>query len=115
MIEKPQISGTLLYLQSLSHLVKEIIFDFAETPQPSEHCPRKHGYFAHSDPKICDKFYFCVDGKFNMITCPDGLVYSAKTGTCTWPDQAQKKHCSSEGQSINYANNFSVAFTLNYE
>ncbi|CAB3378175.1 Hypothetical predicted protein [Cloeon dipterum] len=67
-----------------------------QTPQPSTHCPRKHGYFAHADPKICDKFYYCVDGMFNAITCPDGLVYSAKTGICTWPDEAQKKHCSSE-------------------
>ncbi|KAJ9599474.1 hypothetical protein L9F63_010044 [Diploptera punctata] len=64
--------------------------------QPSLHCPRKNGYFAHEDPKICDKFYYCVDGKFNMINCPDGLVYNEKTGICTWPDEAKKKHCSSE-------------------
>jgi len=77
-----------------------INFFFTETPQPSTNCPRKHGYFAHSDPKICDKFFYCVDGMFNKIVCPDGLVYSAKTGTCTWPDQAQKLHCSSEGETF---------------
>lgn len=32
-----------------------------------------------------------------MITCPDGLVFNQKTGICTWPDEAQKKGCSSEG------------------
>ncbi|GLV40992.1 obstructor-B [Carabus blaptoides fortunei] len=67
-----------------------------QTPQPTEHCPRKHGYFNHEDQEICDKFYFCVDGKPNMITCPDGLVYNEKTGICTWPDEAKKKGCSSK-------------------
>lgn len=32
-----------------------------------------------------------------MITCPAGLVFSAKTGICTWPDQAGKTGCSSRG------------------
>jgi len=73
------------------------LLTFTETPQPTTHCPRMNGYFAHENPKICDKFYFCVDGKFNMITCPTGLVYNEKTGTCSWPDEAQKKGCSSEG------------------
>ncbi|CAG7824260.1 unnamed protein product [Allacma fusca] len=63
--------------------------------KPSTNCPRKHGYFAHEDVTICDKFFFCVDGEFNAITCPAGLVFSNKTGTCTWPDQAKKQHCSS--------------------
>lgn len=30
-----------------------------------------------------------------MITCPDGLVFSEKTGICNWPDEAQKKGCGS--------------------
>nr|CAD7601300.1 unnamed protein product [Timema genevievae] len=68
-----------------------------QEPQPTLNCPRKNGYFAHQDVDICDKFYFCVDGKFNMITCPDGLVYNDKTGICTWPDEAKKKGCSSKG------------------
>lgn len=72
-------------------------YSIIETPQPSPHCPRKHGYFAHEEKNICDKFYYCVDGKSNMITCPDGLVYNEKTGICTWPDEAKKKGCSSEG------------------
>ncbi|RZC38876.1 cuticular protein analogous to peritrophins 3-B [Asbolus verrucosus] len=67
-----------------------------QVPQPSQHCPRKHGYFAHEELHICDKFYYCVDGKFNMITCPNGLVYNEKAGICSWPDEAKKKGCSSE-------------------
>ncbi|XP_067009772.1 protein obstructor-E [Anabrus simplex] len=66
-----------------------------QTPQPSLHCPRKNGYFSHESPNVCDKFYFCVDGKFNMITCPDGLVYNEASGICSWPDEAKKKGCSS--------------------
>lgn len=31
-----------------------------------------------------------------MITCPDGLVFSPKTGICNWPDEAQKKGCGSK-------------------
>ncbi|KAE8573227.1 Cuticle Protein CPAP3 [Halyomorpha halys] len=67
-----------------------------QTPKPSPHCPRLNGYFAHEESGVCDKFYFCVDGKYNMITCPSGLVYNEKTGICTWPDEAKKKGCSSE-------------------
>lgn len=59
------------------------------------HCPRKNGYFGHSDKSICDKFYYCVDGMFNAITCPSGLVFNPKTGICTWPDEAQKVGCGS--------------------
>lgn len=75
-----------------------LIYDYSEPPQPSLHCVRKHGYFAHEEANVCDKFYFCVDGKFNMITCPDGLVYNEKAGICSWPDEAKKKGCSSEGR-----------------
>lgn len=66
-----------------------------ETPIPSQNCPRQNGYFAHSDTTICDTFYYCVAGMYNMITCPQGLVFSAKTGICTWPEQANKSGCSS--------------------
>jgi len=66
-----------------------------QPPQTSMHCPRKNGYYPDENEKICNKFYYCVDGSFNAITCPDGLVFSNKTGTCTWPDEAKKKHCSS--------------------
>lgn len=78
--------------------VASILLFLLEEPQPSEHCPRKHGYFGHEEANICDKFYYCVDGKFNMITCPSGLVYNDKAGICSWPDEAKKKGCSSKGK-----------------
>lgn len=59
------------------------------------HCPRQNGYFGHADANVCDTFYYCVDGKFNMITCPSGLVFNPKTGICTWPDEAHKIGCNS--------------------
>lgn len=68
-----------------------------ETPIPSLHCVRQNGYFGHEEANVCDKFYYCVDGMFNMITCPAGLVFNPKTGICTWPDEAHKQGCSSEG------------------
>ncbi|XP_026482999.1 protein obstructor-E [Ctenocephalides felis] len=64
-----------------------------QEPQPTLHCRRANGYFEHENPNVCDKFYFCVDGKFNAITCPAGLVYNEKTGICTWPDEAKKSGC----------------------
>ncbi|XP_038106826.1 uncharacterized protein LOC6038081 [Culex quinquefasciatus] len=67
----------------------------SETPQPTPNCPRLNGYFG-SQTGACDKFYYCVDGKFNMITCPAGLVFNPKTGICTWPDEAGKSGCTSE-------------------
>lgn len=73
------------------------IFYIIETPDPSQNCPRKHGYFAHQQKNICDKFYYCVDGQFNMITCPSGLVYNERAGICSWPDEAKREGCTSEG------------------
>jgi len=67
-----------------------------QTPIPSLHCVRRNGYFGHEEQNVCDKFYYCVDGMFNMITCPAGLVFNPKTGICTWPDEAHKLGCSSE-------------------
>ncbi|XP_052869087.1 protein obstructor-E [Anopheles cruzii] len=66
-----------------------------QTPKPTQHCPRLNGYFA-SETGACDKFYYCVDGMFNMITCPEGLVFNQRTGICTWPDEAHKKGCTSQ-------------------
>ncbi|XP_046415455.1 protein obstructor-E [Neodiprion fabricii] len=67
-----------------------------QPPMPTVNCPRLHGYFAHKEAGVCDKFYYCVDGQFNMLTCPGGLVFSEKTGICNWPDEAQKKGCGSK-------------------
>jgi len=96
------------------------MFFSPETPQPAEKCPRQNGYFAHEDKKICDKFYYCVDGKFNAITCPGGLVYNEKSGICTWPDEAKKKGCSSQGKyviklyNIIYGRNIVICSTASF-
>lgn len=58
-----------------------IFFFFAEEPRPTLNCPRLNGYFAHKG--VCDKFYYCVDGMFNMIVCPAGLVFNQRTGMQT--------------------------------
>lgn len=50
-----------------------------EEPKPTLNCPRLNGYFAHKG--TCDKFFYCVDGMFNMIMCPAGLVFNPRTGT----------------------------------
>lgn len=72
---------------------KNILQNNLETPIPSQNCPRQNGYFAHDDESICNKFYYCVDGKFNMIECPGGLVFNPKVGICTWADEAKRKGC----------------------
>ncbi|XP_063701262.1 protein obstructor-E-like [Culicoides brevitarsis] len=64
-----------------------------QKPQPTLNCPRQNGYFAHEDESICNKFFYCVDGKFNMIECPAGLVFNPKVGICTWADEAKRVGC----------------------
>lgn len=77
-------------------LLSFVFLLLTETPIPSQNCPRKNGYFGHKNQNICDTFYYCVDGQFNMITCPSGLVFNPKTGICTWADEAGRQGCSSE-------------------
>jgi len=66
-----------------------------QQPIASLNCPRLNGYFAHDDETICNKFFYCVDGKFNMIECPQGLVFNPKVGICTWADEAKRVGCGS--------------------
>merc|ERR1711953_147825 len=63
--------------------------------QPTKLCPRQNGYFAHEDPSVCDKFYFCVDGVPNPITCPASLIFDPQRGQCAYSDQVVRKGCSS--------------------
>jgi len=58
-------------------------------------CPRLNGYFTHEDPEVCDKFYFCVDGVENKISCPESLIFNPKTGQCAYSDQIDRPGCSS--------------------
>ncbi|CAL4164834.1 unnamed protein product [Meganyctiphanes norvegica] len=59
-------------------------------------CPHANGYFPHPDPTKCNVFNFCSQGVSSTITCPENLVFSMKTGTCTWPDQSGRPDCNSK-------------------
>lgn len=61
----------------------------------TSNCPRQNGYFKHENPAICNQFFFCSAGQANLITCPDGLVFNEKTGTCSWPGEANRVGCQS--------------------
>lgn len=67
-----------------------------QPPSPSGRlCPRQNGYYPDPDPAICNKFTQCTKGDANHLTCPSGLLFSLKTSTCQWPDQAGR-NCNSE-------------------
>ena len=85
----------IFFLFTFSIFLKNY-FNELEPPQPSTNCPRRNGYFPHPDPKVCDQFFFCSDGQFNLITCPSGLVFNEKTGTCSWPGEANRVGCGSD-------------------
>lgn len=65
----------------------------AETPKGNANCPRRNGFFAHPDPAVCNKFYNCIDGDFTELPCTNGLHFDEYSGTCVWPDTAQRQGC----------------------
>ena len=48
------------------------------------------------DYSLLNHYYF-INYLANLITCPDGLVFSEKTGTCSWPGEANRVGCQSSG------------------
>lgn len=76
--KRPKLRELLYWIESES-LIRSLYSEI-ETPIPSPNCPRQNGYHAAGDVKLCDKFFYCVDGMSNAITCPAGLVFNAKTG-----------------------------------
>nr|ANJ46028.1 peritrophin 1 [Eriocheir sinensis] len=64
--------------------------------QPAGACLRQNGYFYHPDPTICNQFFFCSEGKGNLVTCPVGLVFNTKTNNCVWADEAGRTGCASD-------------------
>ena len=64
--------------------------------KPSSGCPRQHGYFAHPDTTVCNKFNFCVDGVPNTITCAGGLIFDPSKGQCDYADQTSRPGCTSD-------------------
>ena len=67
---------------------------------PTENCPRQNGYFPHPDPKVCDKFFQCVDGAANPITCPTSLVFDLNRGQCAYEEQAKREGCSTNSDNF---------------
>ncbi|XP_055585724.1 protein obstructor-E-like [Uranotaenia lowii] len=64
-----------------------------QPPNPIGNCPRQNGFFPHVEPEICNIFYHCVNGRELEMTCVAGLYFNLKTGTCVWPDMADRKNC----------------------
>lgn len=68
-------------------------FFILEEAQPTKGCPRANGYFRHSDPLACDKFFNCVDGVPHELPCPPGLIYDDTASTCAWATDSKRKDC----------------------
>ncbi|KAK9692822.1 Chitin binding Peritrophin-A domain [Popillia japonica] len=64
-----------------------------QEPKPSPGCPRANGYYRHTDPLACDKFFNCVDGVPHELSCPPGLIYDDIASTCAWITDANRKDC----------------------
>lgn len=77
------------------------IFDFSETPRgTNDFCPRKNGIFAHPDETVCNVFYTCVDGEYIESKCTGGLLYHEESGTCVWPDLANRENCQEQKKKL---------------
>lgn len=72
-------------------LLFQMAIRFPEPPQPTKKCPRKNGFFAHPDPSVCNVFYNCIDGDAIEIVCTTGLHFDEYSGTCVWPDTANRQ------------------------
>ncbi|XP_022910879.1 protein obstructor-E [Onthophagus taurus] len=64
-----------------------------QPPKPKGNCPRRNGFFAHPDPSICNIFYNCIEGEYTEIKCTAGLHFDEFSGTCVWPEAAQREGC----------------------
>ncbi|XP_309183.3 protein obstructor-E [Anopheles gambiae] len=66
-----------------------------QPPRPIGVCPRQNGFFPHPDSSICNIFYNCINGRELEMTCVAGLHFYEPTGTCVWPDMANRQGCGS--------------------
>ncbi|KAK7579758.1 hypothetical protein V9T40_000387 [Parthenolecanium corni] len=64
-----------------------------QEPHSNHLCPRRNGYFAHPDEKVCNIFYNCIEGEATEIVCPTGLHFDEYSGTCVWPQSAGRTGC----------------------
>lgn len=74
--------------------------NITEKAKPIGVCPRQNGFFPHPDNTICNVFYNCVNGREIEMNCVAGLHFSLKTGTCVWPDMANREDCGSNANSM---------------
>ncbi|XP_059350158.1 protein obstructor-E-like [Daphnia carinata] len=56
-------------------------------------CLKKTGLFPHEDPRQCDKYYQCLDGRQTLITCPEMLLFDRSRGVCDYADLADTSSC----------------------
>nr|CAD7453179.1 unnamed protein product [Timema tahoe] len=82
-----------MYLNDRACASYDALFISSEDPRPSPGCPRANGYFRHSDPQVCDKFFNCVEGVTNELPCPPGLIYDDIRSTCAWPSESHRTDC----------------------
>ena len=68
-------------------------FCFAEPAISSLHCERQNGYFEHEDPTVCDEYYECVHGVYNLRHCHEGLVFDKNSGSCKWAKSKVRTGC----------------------
>ncbi|GAB0095995.1 protein obstructor-E-like [Sergentomyia squamirostris] len=71
-----------------------------QPPKGSAICPRRNGFFAHPDAAVCNIFYNCIEGDYTEITCTAGLHFDEYTGTCVWPDTAQRQGCTDKTKEL---------------
>ncbi|CAG9865494.1 unnamed protein product [Phyllotreta striolata] len=64
-----------------------------QPPQPKGVCPRQNGFFAHENPKICNRFYNCIHGEHIEVTCTAGLYFDEYSGICVWPESSERTGC----------------------
>uniref|UniRef100_A0A336M821 CSON011781 protein n=1 Tax=Culicoides sonorensis TaxID=179676 RepID=A0A336M821_CULSO len=69
-----------------------------QPPKGNANCPRKNGFFAHPDPKVCNVFYNCIEGEFTELPCTAGLHFDEYSGTCVWPAEAGRTGCDTESK-----------------
>lgn len=73
--------------------------ELQEPKSLNEKCPRKNGFFAHPVQSVCNIFYNCIDGDAIEMACTTGLHFDEYSGTCVWPDTANREGCkSAEGE-----------------
>jgi len=74
--------------------------DCAKRPklQPAQskgdpHCERLNGFYPFPPKDSCSKFYHCLEGKAYEKTCPEGVIFDPKKGSCVHPDMASRPDC----------------------